>query len=67
MAMGLTKEDRQFLKEIQEQRNIEKQEVINNNQENSSNNNNNNQNNNSNNENNPKITDTENLNLKIIL
>ena len=63
MAMGLTKEDRQFLKEIQEQRNIEKQEVINNNQENSSNNNNNNQNNNnnnnSNNENNPKITDTK--------
>ena len=59
MAMGLTKEDRDFLKEIQENRNIEK-EVTNNNQESSSNNNNNNQNNNnSNNENNPKITDTK--------
>ena len=60
MAMGLTKEDTKFLKEIQEKRNIEKN-VTNNNQENSSNNNNNNQNNNnSNNETTSKITDTPN-------
>ena len=60
MAMGLTKEDTKFLKDIQEKRNIEKN-VTNNNQENSSNNNNNNNNNNTNNEDKSKITDTEDL------
>ena len=41
MAMGLTKADHDFLKEIDKKQNIEKN-VTNNNQENSSNNNNNN-------------------------
>ena len=57
MAMGLTKADHDFLKEIDKNQNIEKN-VTNNNQENSSNNNNNN--NDNNNETTPKITDTTN-------
>ena len=60
MAMGLTKADHDFLKEIDKNQNIEKN-VTNNNQENSSNNNNNQNNNNGANETKKnKITDTEN-------